>query len=151
MLHVSIITACIPSIKRFLDDVQSGLMGATISEHYELTHTGGKSSQVQSGSGTGLGSKLASRLGVKSQSTSRAEKSQMESSSQEETFGNVAYARQSRSKPQADESESVKGLAQNVIHQKIDYDIEYEDRGHAGKEADGRRAYNTYRSSSEGP
>lgn len=32
MIHVSIITACIPSLKRFLADVQSGLMGATISE-----------------------------------------------------------------------------------------------------------------------
>lgn len=136
MLHVSIITACIPSIKRFLADVQSGLMGATISEQYEMTHSGGKTTQLQSGSGTGaFGSKLASRIGgvmsSKSQGggsgiRSQQEKSQLGSVNGDAALGTTTFARHGRSPAPKEESESVKGLARNAIHQKIDYEVEYE-------------------------
>lgn len=143
MLHASLITACIPSIKRFLADVQSGLMGATISEQYELTHSGGKATQLQSGSGTGLGSRIASRLGGVSHSSvtrSRAKESQGDST-QEEIYGNYAFARQSRAKPHAEENESIKGLARNVIHQKIDYEIEFEQRGDDRSSSEGQEKF----------
>jgi len=149
MLHASLITACIPSIKRFLADVQSGLMGATISEQYELTHSGGKATQLQSGSGTGFGSRIASRLGGVSNSSmgrSRGRENEKDST-QEEIYGHRAFARQSRGKSHTEENESVKGLASNVIHQKIDYEIEFEQRGDEHIWSDGGR---THRSSSEG-
>lgn len=41
-VHASVITACIPSIKRFFMSAQSGLMGAQITEQYELTHASKK-------------------------------------------------------------------------------------------------------------
>lgn len=137
MLGVSIITACIPSIKRFLADVQSGLMGATISEQYEMTHSGGKATQLQSGSGTGgFGSKMASRIGgvmlSKSQDgsgmRSQVGKEELDSASGGGAFGHVAFAKRPRSQTREEESESVKGLARNAIHQKIDYEVEYESR-----------------------
>ncbi|KAK5133798.1 hypothetical protein LTR08_007227 [Meristemomyces frigidus] len=71
MLSMSIITSCIPSIKRFFIDVQSGLMGVTISEVYELTHSGGKATQLQNTSKSGTSSGLASKVGVLSASRSQ--------------------------------------------------------------------------------
>jgi hypothetical protein len=136
MMNLSIITACIPSIKRFFADVQSGLMGVTISETYELTHSGGKPTQLQSGSGTGMGSRLASRFGI-SQNKSKgmsAPRSQLRENGggsfteAEIAYGNKARASRGTQQPRTAETESIKGLTQNVIHQKIDYDIEYEER-----------------------
>lgn len=36
MMHLSIITACIPLLKRFVTDLQTGHLTATIPEHHEL-------------------------------------------------------------------------------------------------------------------
>jgi hypothetical protein len=141
MLHLSIITACIPSIKRFFADVQSGLMGVTISESYELTHSGGKHTQLQSNSGTGLGSRLASRFGRSANRSHGASGTGSQTGGEnagnytsEGQFGNKARVRAGMNQPfHSPDTESVKGLTTNVIHQKIDYDIEYEER-----ESDGR-------------
>lgn len=35
-MHLSIITACIPLLKRFVSDLQTGLLTTTIPEHHEL-------------------------------------------------------------------------------------------------------------------
>lgn len=141
MLHISIITACIPSIKRFFADVQSGLMGVTISESYELTHSGGKNTQLQSTSGTGLGSRLASRFGRSANRSHGASGTGSQSGAEntgdytsEGQFGSKARVRAGMTSPYlSPETESIKGLTTNAIHQKIDYDIEYEER-----ESDGR-------------
>lgn len=143
MLNISIITACIPSIKRFLADIQSGLMGVNISEPYELTHSGGKATQLRYGQGTGLGSKIATRLGMsagKSQSNSairsRGEKDQRDVDLEDMRYtrganlhpghvGNNARAHSNRNMRET--SESVKGLTDDVIMQTIDYKVEYED------------------------
>lgn len=64
---------------------------------------------------------------------SQAEKSQLDSmpgSGEDGTFGNSAFAKHGRGNSRPEESESVKGLARNAIHQKIDYEVEYEERGH---------------------
>nr|OQO32261.1 hypothetical protein B0A51_00509 [Rachicladosporium sp. CCFEE 5018] len=69
LLNVSIITACVPSTKRFFMEVQSGLMGVTISETYEMTHSGGKETRMMSSGSAGrtkLGSVIAGRFGLTS-------------------------------------------------------------------------------------
>lgn len=35
-MHLSIITACVPLLKRFVTDLQTGLLTTTIPEHHEL-------------------------------------------------------------------------------------------------------------------
>ena len=139
MLNISIITASIPSIKKFLVDVQSGLMGVTISEMYEMTHSGGKPTQVLSGSRSRLDSKSGSRLGIfsnksnKSQGMSGANSSQggrehPDSEVRDGRYGNAAYAKPGKPREQIRETESVKGLKNNAIYQTVDYDVEYEHR-----------------------
>jgi hypothetical protein len=146
MLAMSFITACIPSIKRFLADIQSGLMGVNISEPYELTHSGGKNASTQAGTygkGTSLGSKVASRLGVTSITAggrsanasalrSRGEKDSSNLGSQVERGGYLdtdynGREIRGRRNDGHETSESVKGLTDDVIMQTIDYKVEYED------------------------
>jgi len=69
-LNLSIITACIPSIKRFLADWAAGLSKAEINDAFELEHSAGKSHSGNNtyAAGSGLGSKLASRLGLSTNS-----------------------------------------------------------------------------------
>jgi len=130
MLNLSIVTACIPSIKRFFMDVQSGLMGATISEQYEMTHSGGKATKLQGTSETSMGSRLASRLGImssRSQALSDAGHSQQ--GARDGTYTGTAHGRYtSRVRGEASDTESIEGLTQGVIHQKIVFQVEFEER-----------------------
>jgi hypothetical protein len=153
MLNISIITACIPSIKRFLADIQSGLMGVNISEPYELTHTGGKGTYIDYGKGTGIGSKIATRLGISttksgsnSGSRSRGEKDQRGVDLEDMRYnrsvnlrpsGLDGSARVHSNRNLRETSESVKGLTDDVIMQTIDYKVEYED-GHTEPSEGGR-------------
>ena len=141
MLNFSIITACIPSIKRFLADIQSGLMGVNISEQYEVSHSGGKATFISYGKGTGLGTKLASRLGMTTNKSmnnsglrSRAEKDP-DTIDLEEMRRNRTNIR--GGKEPRERTESVKGLTDDVIMQTIDYKVEYEDNTEA---SDGGRS-----------
>lgn len=143
MLNMSIITACIPSIKRFLADIQSGLAGVHISEPYELTHSGGKYADY--GKGTDFGSRIATRPGMSrnmSSGRSRGEKDlrnpnnmDLESSMRS---GNHTYIQGGGQEPRRGQgrvretSESVKGLTDDVIMQTIDYKVEYEDGNTSG-------------------
>ena len=162
MLNISIITACIPSIKRFLADIQSGLMGVNISEPYELTHSGGKYA-VDYGRGTTFGSKVTTRLGVSHMSgTGKSESSRMGRSRGEKDPRNLGmdlesghhnHIRGGHRSPGGqgqvrDTSESVKGLTDDVIMQTIDYKVEYEDgnlseggRSSSGDRREGHSGY----------
>ena len=139
MLNSSIITACIPSIKRFFADVQSGLMGVTISEQYELTHSGGKTMQTQNGTGgSWQNSRLGSKLGVLSRrsqvgSAMHSQTGDKSVADAEPRYGNTAQVKGGVGREHSRETESVKGLTQNVIHQKVDYDIDYERRSSEGR------------------
>ncbi|KAF2718477.1 hypothetical protein K431DRAFT_230852 [Polychaeton citri CBS 116435] len=146
MLNTSIITACIPSIKRFFADVQSGLMGVTISEQYEMTHSGGQATQTLSSTGSGFRGKIMSRLSVLSSnargssqnSSSKSGKVQTDSSTRSGQYGNLAHVKGGMMLEQVQETESVKGLTDNVIHQKIDYEIEFEEQSEGRTSSQGR-------------
>jgi hypothetical protein len=149
MLNISIITACIPSIKRFLADIQSGLMGVNISEPYELTHSGGK--YVDYGKGTTFGSKVATRLGLSNNSgigksqnshSSQARSKNEKSVDLEPSAGHHQFlspgSNLNRAQNHRERSESVKGLTDDVIMQTIDYKVEYEDGN--SQASDGERS-----------
>lgn len=119
-------------MKRFLADIQSGLMGATISESYEMTHSSGKMAPQGGtyGGGTGIRSMLSSKLGMNGTQLRSKAQSQSEKEPQIMTATDEWYAARSQAKggPHVRETESVKGLTEHVIHQRIDYDVEYEER-----------------------
>lgn len=131
-MNVSIVTACIPSIKRFLADWASGLSGVTISEPFELEHSAGKSGMFNSSyaQGSGMGSKIATRLGLTSSSKGQISSNLRSIDSQHDTKHSQTHpsgAAVHAADPN-DASDSVKGLTDGVIMHSIDYRVEYEDQ-----------------------
>lgn len=128
VLGVSIITSCIPSIKRFLSEVQSGLMAVSISEQYEMTHSGGKGTHLRSTGGTAFD---------RSRSMSRPGRSRLRSEEDDEpgyaraTDGPYYSRARIRGNVKDDhkglETESVEGLTRNAIHQRVDVDVDFEE------------------------
>jgi hypothetical protein len=135
-LNLSIVTACIPSIKRFLADWAAGLSAITISEPFELEHSSGKTGLGDSGTyalGSGMGSKIATKLGLSS--TSKAEitstaRSRSDPDDDEVLRDNTARnrSRGTGGRQPDNTSDSVKGLTDGVIMHSIDYRVEYEDQ-----------------------
>jgi hypothetical protein len=138
-LNLSIVTACIPSIKRFLADWAAGLSAVTISEPFELEHSAGKTAVGGSGAyamGSGMGSKIATKLGLSSTSKAEITSTLRSRDDRDDTDAlrsntgrNRSRAAGGRQPAQVDNtSDSVKGLTDGVIMHSIDYRVEYEDR-----------------------
>lgn len=154
-LNISIITACIPSIKRFLADWAAGLSKAEINDAFELEHSAGKSHSGNAtyAAGSGLGSKLASKLGMTS--SSRAEitsVSHNRSRDRDHHHGERSHGRRGgQQSPSGDTSDSVKGLTDGVIMHTIDYKVEYEDaHENASTSSSGRERHPYERSAGYG-
>lgn len=126
-LNLSVITACIPSIKRFLADWAAGISAATISDPFEFEHSAGNTGSQSNPTASYLGSKLASKLGVSSKSHVTSTSRSWADASQPQHEAKV-YSRRLQQSPSADTSDSVKGLTDGVIMQTMDYRVEYEDR-----------------------
>lgn len=138
MLNLSIITACIPCIKRFLADLSVGLTVIAVSEPLELTVKQGSSGNPSSGnrydsshSGPGFFSGLLSRSRAAHQSQEPAAASRKKSAvaNNEDPYSKRQDFQPdwaTRSRPVIERSESVKGLTQNIIVQTIDYEVNYE-------------------------
>jgi hypothetical protein len=111
----------------------SGLMGVTISEGYELSQTQGKGIQGASTAGKEPESRVLSRTGIlssKSWALTRVGSGQQIEAAA--AIGNGDYRNSTRvvagaKKEQAHESESVKGLTDNAIHQRVEFEVEFED------------------------
>jgi hypothetical protein len=133
-LNVSVITACIPSIKRFLADWAAGMSAATISNPFEFEHSAGKSGSQSDPQGSNLGSKIASRFGLGSKNVTSTSRSWGEGSRgagpQHEV--KIHGRRAQGGAEEADTSDSVKGLTDGVIMHTIDYKVEYEERQGGG-------------------
>jgi len=127
-LSLSIITACIPSIKRFLADWAGGLSRAAINNSFELEHTVGRSHSGNNtfSQGSGQTHSLATKLGL-----SRLGRAEVTSTSRSHGNGKDSDVNLHTQKPQRtrleDTSDSVKGLIDGVIVQTMDYRVEYED------------------------
>ena len=133
-MNVSIVTACIPSIKRFLADWASGLSNVAISEPFELQHSAGKSGAFSSyAPGSGMGSKIATRLGLSSTSKAQVTSHLQSVDSVHESSRNQLHSNNNRGNnvkenDPNDTSDSVKGLTDGVILHSIDYRVEYEEQ-----------------------
>ena len=131
VINLSIITACIPCIKRFLADLSAGMMNVNISEPMELTmknlsSSGGRDPTSTRNGGGFLRSKLFSARGrsqMDSHLSSHDHDAEKKHYSQAAGF---AQAKQSTNKVCVERSESMKGLTDGVIMQTIDYEVNFE-------------------------
>ncbi len=153
MLNLSIITACVPSLKRFLADLQSGAMAVNITESFEMGVSKKVSSSNEhyaSGSGIGIGSRIASKFGVRSQQRSNNISSMKRNDDIEDakygigvdghehgfTRGHNDNAHNvSTNRSTVERSDSVKGLTDGVIYRSVDFKVEYEGRSSEGSES----------------
>jgi hypothetical protein len=153
-LNLSIITACIPSIKRFLADWASGLSKAEINEGFEMevsagkSRSGGETGRTGYGMGSkgsmggsrsgGIGGRLAPRLwGISGGSGMGKSMVGSMGSQRGREEGEIGLKDLGRSGGGAkggarEESDSVKGLTDGVIMYTKDYKVEYEDRDAVG-------------------
>lgn len=95
-----------------------------------------------------LTSRLASRLGMGGSQMRSTVRSQNEKESDQsitpadEWYGARSQAHAGKTGERVEETESVKGLTEHAIHQRIDYQVEYEERGNnedAESKMSGRR------------
>lgn len=153
IINSSIITACIPCIKRFLADLSSGMMTVNISEPLEMTMKGASSASAaneHSGTTYVKSGSIASRL-FNSSKLSSAQRS-------EQSRGSVDFKKASQtgrrppfsgghsttnSKTVVERSDSMKYLNEHVIVQTIDYDVREEFQDNATLENQNSRVSST--------
>lgn len=151
MLHTSIITACIPSLKPFLSGIKPGLLTVQIPGH-ELTSSSIRRSQRESKSEAAKGGPLVGPRSFTSRSSSTKKRlSNTTTSISNSSSGNsnfwtekqkqaIATMERGYNRPQAGKtksrvehgrSESIQALVQSltdhVILHSIDYKVEYEE------------------------
>lgn len=135
MISLSIVTACIPSLRRVLSELQTGMMAGTVSQFFELSVSGGNTSSNPNtngvyGSGSRTGDSKAGRSPLQSFkdtttiSQSRAEREQDSNTDLRFNFRNPKRAAAKQNA--IERSDSVKNLTENAIVQTIDYEVRYE-------------------------
>lgn len=137
MLSLSIITACIPSLRRVLADLQTGMMAGTVSQFFELSVSGGNASNATPqgvyGSGsrpgdpkTGYGGRSPLQSFKEDTSVSRSRTEREHGSNTDLRFNFGSSKRTQAKQPPIERSDSVKNLTENAIMQTIDYEVRYE-------------------------
>jgi hypothetical protein len=143
MLNVSIVTACIPSIKRFLGNIRSGLTTINISPNYEATRYGRGSiaaGKAYAPDGGGLASRITASLGFSMHTRSSSgvtsgtgrsrpftPKSQHEDLDFD--FGRTGPGSRVTIGTAIGENNGADGLTEDVIMHTIDYRVEFVDSG----------------------
>jgi hypothetical protein len=131
-LYTSIITACIPSIKRFFMNSQSGLMGVQISEQYEMTHASKKGNRSTISSQPDDGPSHPTNRHQSSNTERRLPHESAQHIRSRVYTGTEEADRRTRirgglPKDQADETESMKGLTSAAIHERREFTVEITD------------------------
>jgi hypothetical protein len=155
MMSLSIITACIPTIKRFLADLSVGMTVIAVSEPMEMTvkqtSSGDPSRGTKNGSsGGGFFSSMMSRSrnGPPSQTdTNKGKTRPAGSKGNEDPYTqrqDFQHDWATRSRPVIERSESVKGLRQNIIVQTVDYEVNYEAAPGSARPTDRDSSFKSY-------
>jgi len=132
ILNLSIITACIPCIKRFLADLSSGLMAVNISEPLELTMKGISSSSANrdpTSTRTGGGFLRSKIFPSRGNQQMNGQHGTVNDNMEKKHYPHAptfAPAKQSTNKVCVERSDSMKGLTDGVIMQTIDYEVNFE-------------------------
>lgn len=127
VINLSIITACIPCIKRFLADLSTGMMAVNIPEPLEMTMKNASSS-VTSPNTTSRGTPLrGSRLFSLSKNRSQTTRSRTSTSDDTEKPRRPQLVPpQGMRTATIEKSESMDGLTEGVIMHTVDYEVNYE-------------------------
>lgn len=128
VINLSIITACIPCIKRFLADLSTGMMSVNISEPLEMTM---KNASISAAT-PNTTSNEKGRIGSRIFSSFSKNRSQTHKSSISTSFDSDK-PQQSQGTATGEKSESMKGLTDGVILQTIDYEVNYEQERSSGR------------------
>jgi hypothetical protein len=129
-LCLSIITACVPSIKQFIANWAAGLAAAAVNDEVPIEFT----MKSRSGNNTGWqnsqrGTQLASKLGF-SRNGNTEVTSTHDGMRGDRDITPVSHRRQTPKDTQKrmdDTSDSVRGLTEGMIMQTKDYTVEYDD------------------------
>lgn len=133
MVALSIMTACLPSIRRFFADLRTGLMGVHICEPLELTMKNSVSSEVDSKRKSKNLNKRVSGMfrnhqgSLKDQEEQSSWSRRQSSPKEQSTRGRSALSKTTVSHGVADRPPT-----NNVIVQTIDYQVEYQDNKNLG-------------------
>ncbi|KAL5357145.1 hypothetical protein BJX96DRAFT_143967 [Aspergillus floccosus] len=108
VLSTSIVSNCIPPLRRVLADLQTGMMAGAVTEFFEFSVSGGQSNNT----GDRSGSRSGSQVGLK--------KTRPRGSKSRNIF------QRSSSLHGVDRRESQRNLREDVILQTIDYEVRYD-------------------------
>ena len=127
-LSLSIITACIPSIKQFLADWAAGISRAAIGEGLDAEHFTGRAGSRQNTNfeSSQRSGQLATKLGL-NRSGRAAVTSTSHIGGTRDDDGTQMQSQRGQHNRSDDASESVRGLTDGSIMQTTEYAIEYED------------------------
>ena len=122
VICLSIITACVPTIRRFLADISSGMIAVNIPEPLELAMKSRSASYAEKGS------RVVGRWPKLNRSTNKAPANSydMEPSFEVQNHHGFGSARAVFHKSVVERSESIEGLRDDVIMQTIDYKVHSE-------------------------
>ena len=149
MLNLSLVTACIPNLKRFLTDLQSGTMAVQITEAFEMdiSQKGSLGAEYSTGSRTSLRPKLASGLDGGGKEVQHDLEGLNYSYDQVPGRGcgnaqgrlsgnaNPFVPAGATSRFTVERSGSIKGLTGNIIQRTVDFKVEYESRASEGSDS----------------
>jgi hypothetical protein len=137
MLNLSILTACLPSLKRIIDTLRSGTAAVTIDGPYELSISGGhtalpgfklkggskpskgRSSRLSGGVSNGGGEISTSKFGGYGNGNTNNGRSSI-------GLMNSIMSR-GEGKNVVERSDSIEGLTDNVIAQTLDHKVEFDE------------------------
>lgn len=152
IINSSIITSCIPCIKRFLADLSSGMMAVNIPEPLEMTMKGQSSSGTNENSGTTYvkSGSMASKLFRSSKMVSTQRSDQSRGSVDTNKARNLPSRPQfnpvhssTNTRTVVKRSDSMKHLNEGIIVQTIDYDVREEFQDSSALENQTSRASST--------
>jgi hypothetical protein len=133
VMNLSILTACIPSLKGVIDIFLSGTSLIAVPEQYRTTLSGSTShgirSRVRTALGLSVNKSIAGTHNDTSQSRNQWPTDQMKSVSGQYSSQISTNGKKQGSTHVPGKSESQKSLTEEGIMRTIDYEIEYED-GH---------------------
>ncbi|WEW54734.1 hypothetical protein PRK78_000159 [Emydomyces testavorans] len=138
ILSLSIVTACIPGLKRFLADLQTGLMAGAIPEFYEMSATPRDkyytSSTHNSDRETGTRREYPSGTPLRSVDDTHRNSSTQKGSGSRKSLRRAGLMNRGNS---VHKSDSVENLTDNEIVQTMEYEVRYE----AGQYSESDRHY----------
>ena len=143
-MNASIITACIPSLKRFLANLQTGLTALTVTDNMELSFAGKSGVTGRYGSAS-RGSKLASKVAVSDAHNNNSISGEvvpyahnLDSRTRHTATVVSGNANKKPKRATLERSSSQEQLREDVISRTVEFKVEYEARSEGSNSVEER-------------